>query len=61
MRVKRILQEKEVKQQTLEDLSLIDPIIEKYKGKKGNLIPILQKHRIFMVTCQPMLFKKFLN
>jgi NADH-quinone oxidoreductase subunit E len=24
------------------DLSLIDPIIAKYKGKKGNLIPLLQ-------------------
>jgi len=43
MRVKRILQEKEATNQASEDLSLIDPIIEKYKGKKGNLIPILQK------------------
>jgi NADH-quinone oxidoreductase subunit E len=24
------------------DLSLMDPLIEKYKGKKGNLIPLLQ-------------------
>jgi NADH-quinone oxidoreductase subunit E len=24
------------------DLSLIDPILEKYKGKKGNMIPLLQ-------------------
>jgi len=24
------------------DLSLLDPLIEKYKGKKGNLIPLLQ-------------------
>ncbi|NOQ24440.1 MAG: NADH-quinone oxidoreductase subunit NuoE [Bacteroidales bacterium] len=24
------------------DLTLIDPLIEKYKGKKGNMIPILQ-------------------
>jgi NADH-quinone oxidoreductase subunit E len=42
MRVKRILQEKEAAIQTPVDLTLIDPLIEKYKSKKGNLIPILQ-------------------
>lgn len=42
MRVKRILQEKEAAMQTPVDLTLIDPLIEKYKGKKGNMIPILQ-------------------
>lgn len=42
MRVKRILQEKEVANQASVDLSLIDPLIEKYKSKKGSLIPILQ-------------------
>lgn len=42
MRVKRILQEKETAEQSSVDLSLIDPLIEKYKSKKGNLIPILQ-------------------
>jgi NADH-quinone oxidoreductase subunit E len=42
MRVKRILQEKEAAMQAPVDLSLIDPLIEKYKGKKGNMIPILQ-------------------
>ncbi len=42
MRVKRILQEKEVDNQASVDLSLIDPLIEKYKSKKGSLIPILQ-------------------
>lgn len=42
MRVKRILQEKEVNEQASVDLSLIDPLIEKYKSKKGSLIPILQ-------------------
>lgn len=42
MRVKRILQEKSAAMQTSVDLSLIDPLIKKYKGKKGNLIPILQ-------------------
>jgi len=42
MRVKRIPQEKETAMQDSVDLTLIDPLIEKYKGKKGNLIPILQ-------------------
>ncbi|MDA3954564.1 MAG: NADH-quinone oxidoreductase subunit NuoE [Bacteroidales bacterium] len=42
MRVKRISQEKEAAVQTPVDLALIDPLIEKYKSKKGNLIPILQ-------------------
>lgn len=42
MRVKRILQEKESLNQDSVDLSLIDPLIKKYKGKKGSLIPILQ-------------------
>jgi len=42
MRVKRILQEKEATVQASVDLTLIDSLIEKYKNKKGNLIPILQ-------------------
>ena len=42
MRVKRILQEKEVTIQASVDLSLIDPLIEKHKSKKGNMIPMLQ-------------------
>lgn len=42
MRVKRILQEKGATIQASVDLTLIDPLIEKYKSKKGNLIPILQ-------------------
>ena len=42
MRVKRILQEKEAVNQASVDLTLIDPLIEKYKNKKVNLIPLLQ-------------------
>ncbi len=42
MRVKRILQEKEATIQASVDLTLIDPLIDKYKSKKGNMIPILQ-------------------
>jgi len=44
MRIKKILNKK-VSQKENEniDLNLLNPIIEKYKNKKGNLIPVLQK------------------
>lgn len=42
MRIERIpvVQEKEKTEEV--DLSMIDPLIEKYKDKKGNMIPLLQ-------------------
>ena len=42
MRIERIpvVQEKEKMEEV--DLSMIDPLIEKYKNKKGNMIPLLQ-------------------
>jgi len=42
MRVQRIPIKKEQAEQEDVDLSLLDSLIEKYKGKKGNLIPLLQ-------------------
>jgi len=43
MRVKRITPQPEVITEELTvDLDLINPLIEKYKGKAGNLIPLLQ-------------------
>ena len=45
MRVHRITKEKE-KENTLKveiDLSLLDPVISKYKNVKGNMIPLLQQ------------------
>ncbi|HSH52917.1 MAG TPA: NADH-quinone oxidoreductase subunit NuoE [Bacteroidales bacterium] len=42
MRIKRILQNKEGNNKFSVDLSLLDPLLEKYKNKKGSLIPILQ-------------------
>jgi NADH-quinone oxidoreductase subunit E len=42
MRVKRILQKKEGFYESSVDLSLLDPLLKKYKNKKGSLIPILQ-------------------
>ncbi len=42
MRVKRILQKKEGFYESSVDLSLLDPLLKKYKNKKGSLIPVLQ-------------------
>jgi len=42
MRVKRISLKESQLDQTAEDLSLMNALIEKYKDKKGNLIPLLQ-------------------
>jgi NADH-quinone oxidoreductase subunit E len=42
MRITRINAESEVIEQQSVDLSEIDSLIEKYNGKKGNMIPLLQ-------------------
>jgi NADH-quinone oxidoreductase subunit E len=42
MRIARLTTDKEAIDQGLVDLSLLDPLIEKHKGKKGNMIPLLQ-------------------
>ncbi len=42
MRIARLTTDKEIVEQETVDLSLLDSLIEKYKGKKGNMIPILQ-------------------
>ena len=42
MRVARISIPKEKTEQEVVDLSQLDSLIEKYKDKKGNLIPLLQ-------------------
>jgi len=43
-RIKRISAEKKPdERQVIADLSLMDPVIGKYKGRKGNLIPLLQQ------------------
>lgn len=42
MRIERIKKTNEIRANQEVDLSLIDSLISKYKGKKGNLIPILQ-------------------
>lgn len=42
MRITRITPEIEQQKNGSVDLTLLSPLIEKYKGKKGNLIPLLQ-------------------
>jgi NADH-quinone oxidoreductase subunit E len=42
MRVQRIPQKEDTTNQEKVDLSLLDPLIEKLKNKKGNMIPLLQ-------------------
>lgn len=42
MRIARIISKVEDVNDGSQDLSLLDPIIEKHKGKKGNVIPLLQ-------------------
>lgn len=42
MRVSRIPVTQKVVISEMPDLSLLDPLIRKYKGRKGNMIPLLQ-------------------
>ena len=42
MRISRINTKNNTWNQVQIDLALIDPLIAKYKGKKGNMIPLLQ-------------------
>ncbi len=42
MRVQRIPRQEDTTNQEKVDLSLLDPLIEKLKDKKGNMIPLLQ-------------------
>lgn len=42
MRVSRIPVPQKVVSSEVPDLNLLDPLIKKYKGRKGNMIPLLQ-------------------
>ena len=42
MRIERIDVKQEIDEQAATDVELLNPLIEKYKNKKGNLIPLLQ-------------------
>ncbi len=58
MRIERLIPEKRTKEQDAVDLSLLDPIIAKYKGKKGNMIPILQGTQNLFGYIPAVAFKK---
>ncbi|MBE0648265.1 MAG: NADH-quinone oxidoreductase subunit NuoE [Bacteroidales bacterium] len=42
MRIARVYKKEAVTEADAIDLTLLDPLIKKYKGKKGNVIPLLQ-------------------
>ncbi len=42
MRIERIDVQREIDEQGAIDVEILNPLIEKYKNKKGNLIPLLQ-------------------
>lgn len=58
MRVKRIYQETTEDQLDNIDLTLVDPVIQKYKGKKGNMIPLLQGAQNIYGYIPKSVFKK---
>lgn len=47
MRIQRIKKSSEKEKTEIIDLSLLDKLIEKFNGKKGNLIPVLQEIQNF--------------
>ncbi len=58
MRIARIPKEHEVKTDKSVDVDLLNPLINKYKGKKGNLIPLLQgAQNIFGYLPPPVFYK----
>lgn len=58
MRIQRIYPVVATEELPPEDLSLMDPLIEKYKGKKGNLIPLLQGTQDLYGYIPPQAFTK---
>jgi len=61
MRIKRIPRETEKVDLPDVDLSLIDPIIKKFKNKRGNLIPLLQGAQDIFGYLPPQAFEKISN
>ena len=61
MRIARLSTKKEVEIQDKVDLSLIDPLIEKFRSKKGNLIPILQGTQDIFGYIPRVAFEKISN
>lgn len=58
MRIARLQVQKEQQSHDVVDLSLIDSLIEKYNGKKGNMIPLLQGTQAIYGYIPPAAFEK---
>ncbi len=58
MRINRILQNKKRAEQSEIDLSFLDSVIEKYREKKGNVIPLLQAAQTFYGYLPSVVFEK---
>jgi len=58
MRIQRIYPVVAAEELPDEDLNLMSPLIEKYKGKKGNLIPLLQGTQNLYGYIPPQAFTK---
>jgi NADH-quinone oxidoreductase subunit E len=58
MRINRIQKLKQQTEQQTVDLSKLDQVIEKYRGKKGNLIPLLQAAMAFYGYLPESVFNK---
>ncbi len=58
MRIARINTKETPVSGDIQDLSLLDPLIAKFKGKKGNLIPLLQGAQELYGFISPDAFEK---
>ncbi len=61
MRIARLQVQQEQSTQDLVDLSLMDDLIEKYKTKKGNMIPLLQGTQAMYGYIPALAFEKLAN
>jgi NADH-quinone oxidoreductase subunit E len=61
MRISRIPSEAQINEATVPDLTALDPLIEKYKNKKGNLIPLLQGAQSLLGYLPREAFEKIAN
>jgi NADH-quinone oxidoreductase subunit E len=58
MRISRLTTTEQPASGDLQDLTLLDPVIAKHKGKKGNMIPLLQAAQELYGFISPAAFEK---
>ncbi len=61
MRIERIKVKREIEEQGPADMELLNPLIEKYRNKKGNLIPLLQGAQEIFGYIPRVAFEKLAN